>query len=175
MRKILIGTAMFSLVASYCSAQIYANDSLIVIGEQSSNQNFIITSSINESSLVGKKEEFPDVSTFYKISSLEAANFDQRHTNGEIAAFKQEAANSFQKFNYFINIEKGQLIRQNRINGNFKVFNVSSDNETIRIVSCETCDQVIFNIIENSANHLIFADRAQDEGQYFDFIYSFTK
>lgn len=176
MKKILITSVLLSLVSLKSNAQVYANDSLKTLAELNTK-----SVSLNLSTGTGqlpqniRKTELPDVSTSYRSTNVEAANFDPKHTPSEIAAFKDEAQRSAEKFIYYIDLVNGQLIRQNRATKAFKTFQIASDNSTIRLVNCDTCDPVVFRIIEKSDTHLIIADKAQDEGQVFEFILSFSK
>lgn len=176
MKKSCVTAVIFLLVGMYTHAQVYANDSLRALAELNTK-----SVSLNLSTGTGqlpqniRKTELPDVSTSYRSTNVEAANFDPKHTPSEIAAFKDEAQRSAEKFIYYIDLVNGQLIRQNRATKAFKTFQIASDNSTIRLVNCDTCDPVVFRIIEKSDTHLIIADKAQDEGQVFEFILSFSK
>lgn len=116
----------------------------------------------------------PDVSQYYKVASIRIAEQGRKLSDDEKLKWQKEADSEFGLNCFYISVSEKKLIRQNRQSGAYTVYEISSDGNSIKI-ECEKCNTPPFRLVEFTSQKLVFAEKSQDEGADFEFIYTFKK
>lgn len=116
----------------------------------------------------------PDLSEYYKIQSISISESSHFLSEADEQKFKQEADSEFELNKFYISLEDRKLIKQNRKSGLFSIYQLSISRVEIKI-ECTDCNTPPFRLLELSDTKLVFAEKLQDEGADFEFIFTFSK
>ena len=114
--------------------------------------------------------------SLFKIVDITAIDIENKHTEQEMLAFKQEAKGELDRFNMIIDFEKNTwyYIPRNKEKQPFsKNFNI--ENKKLQISNCKECEDNTFTIEEQTTNSFIVQLKPQDEGKYFVYQFTFKK
>ena len=124
--------------------------------------------------LATEEQKLPDLSRYLKITSISAVNFGKSYSKEEQAKFEQEAVSEFKLNNFYLSLENGKFIKMNR---QTKVFSTYDIKRTLSGFSldCKTCNMPAFTLVEQSTDRIVCNQPSQDEGQAFEFRFTFER
>lgn len=170
----LSGTVLSTLAQTYATQELKEQEEKH-IAEKNARLGVVPLDDRNlPSQDITPKSAVPDLTGYYQISTLEAVNFDSKHTAAEIKEFKNEALSEIERNNIYISLEYNQLIKIDRSNKEFNIYKITNNTNQI-VIDCEKCNTPPFKIVEKTADKLVFLEHSSDEEQIFDFMYTFIK
>jgi hypothetical protein len=116
----------------------------------------------------------PELKNYFKAESITVSDLSGFKNESERIKYGNEATSEFELNQFYISLEEGKLIKQNRKTGLFTIYEITVDNSLIKI-ECDKCDFPPFRLMEFTSQKLVYAEKSQDEGTDFEFIYTFTK
>jgi hypothetical protein len=156
-------------------AQTYATPELQQQEEQHAKEKLArlgLTEEVKEVAV--SEQKLPDLTQYLQVSGIDAVNAARNHSKDEAAKFSQEAKSEFKLNNFYLSLEKGKLIKINRQTGTFKSYDIVRTPFGFSL-DCKTCNIPAFTIVEESASKVVCNQPSSDEGQVFEFRFTFER
>ncbi len=119
-------------------------------------------------------QKLPDLTRYVEVSGIEAVKIASHYSKEEKAGFEEEATSEFKLNNFYLSFEEGKFIRMNRQTKAFSIWGIVRTDSGFSL-DCRTCNIPAFTIVEQSATKVVCDQPASDEGQEFEFRFTFEK
>lgn len=179
MKKIALILSSFMFFFNFLSAQVYATEQLRQQEEQhvlEKNKRLGISDSKPEKEITETKKPLLLPQDTYKLLSIKALDYSNKHSEAEMKAFQQEMKDEFATNDIQIANDFSMFYVINRTdNSKYLAKKIKKENNKLVYLDCEKCNMNNMTIITNNNNELILETAAQDSDSFYTVRFTLKK